>query len=172
MCLKRQEEVPWIQTAKPTPPCALAAATGQAPSKLSWRHGWLARFPHKKVSIPDFHECAGKMEMAKLFLQEEHVVEEKAGKTLGLKGVFVWGCSYTWTLILWNLDRFQSVFHLSECTRPFSAPSEELLQYRWAVDFVWNTLEIQLWNTRGDCGLHLGNQWNTCPWMRAVSALL
>lgn len=35
-----------------------------------------------------------------------------------------------------------------------------------------NALEMQLWNPRGDCGLHLGNQWNTHHWMGAGTALL
>lgn len=45
-----------------------------------------------------------------------------------------WHRSYTWTLKY--LGRFQTVFHLSDCTHLFLAPSEGLLQYRWAVDFV------------------------------------
>lgn len=47
MCLKRQEEMPWSQTAKPPPACAVAAATGQVLSKLSWRQGWLVDAPQE-----------------------------------------------------------------------------------------------------------------------------
>lgn len=35
MCLKRQEEMPWIQTTKSPPTCAVAAAIGQVPVNSS-----------------------------------------------------------------------------------------------------------------------------------------
>lgn len=135
------------KTAEPPPPSAVAAETGQILRRLSLRQEWLVRLPHRKVSIPDLPDCVEKIQVAKLFLHEEHAVKANASKKtpwsvcmyvcllLG-QGARVREASTEGLASLLNLNS-NIPLRIPNCVSPFWFPSSLLCSLR-------RTTEVQM----------------------------